>query len=84
MAEQRAANRDVPARVTEYLSMGGLVNPELMDHQAVRNILIDARDVVETFEREMIEMRSVIYRAHLEKNNGRMCVCVYCYPDKGT
>jgi hypothetical protein len=39
--------RDVPARVTEYLSAGGLFNPELMDHVEVRGILIDARDVIE-------------------------------------
>jgi hypothetical protein len=45
-------HRDVPARVTEYLETGGLFNPEAMDHEAVRHILIDARDVVEIIARE--------------------------------
>ena len=45
-------HRDVPKRVTEYLSAGGLFNPELMDHEAVRDILIDARDVIEIIARE--------------------------------
>jgi hypothetical protein len=44
-------HRDVPARVTEYLANGGLFNPELMDHEAVRHILIDARDVIEIIAR---------------------------------
>lgn len=43
--------RDLPARITEYLSAGGLWNPELMDHQEVRDMLIDARDVIEIAER---------------------------------
>lgn len=45
--------RDLPARITEYLSLGGLFNPELMDHDEVRGMLIDARDVIEIFERHV-------------------------------
>lgn len=45
-------HRDVPKRVTKYLGDGGLWNPELMDHEAVRSILIDARDVIEIIARE--------------------------------
>lgn len=45
--------RDLPARITEYLSLGGLFNPELMDHDEVRAMLIDARDVIEIFERHV-------------------------------
>jgi hypothetical protein len=45
-------HRDVPKRVTEYLSAGGLFNPELMDHKAVQAILLDARDVIEIIARE--------------------------------
>jgi hypothetical protein len=30
-------------RITEYLSVGGLFNPELMEHQKVRDLLIDCR-----------------------------------------
>ena len=32
------------ARITEYLSAGGLWNPECMDHDKVRRLLIDCRN----------------------------------------
>lgn len=31
-------------RITEYLHVGGLFNPELADHYAVRDLLIEIRD----------------------------------------
>ena len=31
-------------RITEYLASGGLFNPELADHSAVRDLLIECRD----------------------------------------
>lgn len=31
-------------RITDYLNGGGLFNPELADHQAVRLLLIECRD----------------------------------------
>ena len=30
-------------RITEYLSSGGLFNPEVMNHDAVRDLMIDLR-----------------------------------------
>ena len=35
------------ARIQDYLSMGGLFNPELADHFAVRDLLIDIRDTLD-------------------------------------
>jgi hypothetical protein len=32
--------------ITEYLSKGGLFNPELMDHNPVRDLLIKCREVL--------------------------------------
>jgi hypothetical protein len=43
-AKQRV--KDVCDRITQYLSVGGLFNPELMEHQKVRDLLIDARSVL--------------------------------------
>ena len=34
------------ARITDYLSGGGLFNPELADHNAVRDLLIECRDAI--------------------------------------
>jgi hypothetical protein len=34
----------VSERITDYLSAGGLFNPELMEHDKVRDLIIDAGD----------------------------------------
>lgn len=42
--------------IREYLEVGGLFNPEIMNqwqHEAVRNTLIDAREDIERLEREL-------------------------------
>jgi len=35
--------KELVDRITQYLSAGGLFNPELMEHQKVRDLLIDCR-----------------------------------------
>jgi hypothetical protein len=39
-------NEDLINRITYYLSSGGLFNPELADHLAVRNLLIECREAL--------------------------------------
>ena len=39
-------NEDLINRITYYLSSGGLFNPELADHLAVRNLLMECRDTL--------------------------------------
>ena len=47
---------DDPAqRITEYLTAGGLFNPEYMNHDAVRDLLIDCRDRIEALEAALRE-----------------------------
>ena len=36
-------NKQLADRITEYLAIGGLFNPELANHAAVRDLLIDIR-----------------------------------------
>jgi len=38
--------RELVGRITEYLSAGGLFNPELMEHEKVRDLLIECREVL--------------------------------------
>ena len=53
-APQQKAGEDCPsaacsavlARIKAYLTTGGAFNPELADHVAVRDLLIDCRDVL--------------------------------------
>lgn len=42
--------RGLIERITEYLSLGGLFNPELMDHAALRDLLIDVRASLKSME----------------------------------
>ena len=44
-------NEDLINRITYYLSSGGLFNPELADHLAVRNLLIECREALAQPER---------------------------------
>lgn len=44
---------DLVARATAYLTGGGLFNPELANHDAVRNLIIDCRDAIERLTREI-------------------------------
>lgn len=37
---------ELAERITAYLSGGGLFNPELANHEAVRDLLIDCRDAL--------------------------------------
>lgn len=38
--------RELVDSITEYLAAGGLFNPELMNHLAVRDLLIECKEVL--------------------------------------
>ncbi|NDD52348.1 hypothetical protein EBZ39_00450 [bacterium] len=42
---------DITDRITDYLASGGFFNPEHMEHEKVRALLVDCRDVIETLRR---------------------------------
>jgi|SRR4030095_4562957 len=44
--------QDIEARVDDYLASGGLFNPEMMEHDKVRELLIDYRAAVVTAKLE--------------------------------
>lgn len=46
---------DVTERITNYLSAGGLFNPELMDHAKVRDLIIYCRVELERLEARLAE-----------------------------
>ena len=39
--------KELSNRTTEYLSNGGLFNPELANHIAVRDLLMECREVLD-------------------------------------
>ena len=38
--------QDLINRITDYLIMGGLFNPELANHHAVRDLLMECREAL--------------------------------------
>jgi hypothetical protein len=38
--------QDVLMRIREYIGHGGLFNPDLMDHDKVRDLVVDCRDAI--------------------------------------
>ena len=42
----RTKIEDITEKITEYLSVGGLFNPEMMEHKKVSELLIDCRDTL--------------------------------------
>jgi hypothetical protein len=51
----RAMTSDIVERITEYLSAGGLFNPELMEHDKVRDMVIQCRDEIESLRSRLAE-----------------------------
>jgi hypothetical protein len=49
---------DLPARITEYLATGGLFNPELANHDMVRDLMIECRDALEAARQNLAEFRA--------------------------
>ena len=45
-----AGAKNVLARIQTYLGNGGLFNPELVNHVAVRELIIDCRAALESSE----------------------------------
>ena len=40
-------------RITNYLASGGLFNPEHMEHEKVRDLLMDCREYIEFLEKRL-------------------------------
>jgi hypothetical protein len=51
---------DIVERCKEYLSLGGLFNPELMEHEKVRDLVIDCRDEIERLREALHEWDALI------------------------
>ncbi len=51
-----SAAADALSRITAYLIGGGLFNPELANHEGVRDLLIDCRDTIEQLRQERAEL----------------------------
>lgn len=50
----------VSERISEYLQAGGLFNPEAMDHDKVRDLLIECRDHIDALAAENAKLRKQV------------------------
>jgi hypothetical protein len=49
--------QDAKSRIAAYLTGGGLFNPDLADHDAVRDLLIDCRDRLAALTAELVRVK---------------------------
>lgn len=61
---------EVYDKITEYVFHGGLYNPELMQHEKVRNLLIESRAEIAKLHGDAEVSRLRLEAAHAE--NGRL------------
>jgi len=47
-------------RISDYMAAGGLFNPELMDHEKVRELLFDCRATIRFLRRENAKLTASI------------------------
>lgn len=45
-SEESTELRHITERIKEYLCLGGLFNPELMEHDKVRDMILEIRDTI--------------------------------------
>lgn len=55
---------DLAARIAAYLSGGGLFNPELANHDAVCDLIIDCRTRIEELENKKLWCDDVVLRLY--------------------
>ena len=75
---------EVVARITAYLSGGGLFNPELAIHDAVRDLLIDARAAVLAERKRMIEECAKVVEKKAALLDDKQCCGVGIYTGYGS
>jgi len=66
---------DVLDGVRDYLASGGLFNPELMDHQRTRDLIIECRDEIERLRHQIHFIQDMIIRHKAEQTADPRCMC---------
>ena len=66
---------DIVERCSNYLSSGGLFNPEFADHDAVRDLVINCRDEIERLREALqlgADMRNAQKTYFKDRNQGNL------------
>ena len=75
MVEIAPSSTKLQDRIKDYLSMGGLFNPELVNHDIVRDLMLDARAELLTQKREPLSYEATSDMFHASKQ----AVIASCY-----
>lgn len=63
---------DVLERCSDYLKNGGLFNPELMDHNKVRDLVTDCRDEIETLRLRVAALEATVHQTLNERRENNL------------
>ena len=56
-------------KINEYLNVGGLFNPELMEHHKVSDLLLECRDALQKANADIEQFRSDLDKSRWDHNN---------------
>lgn len=58
---------EIENQITQYLSCGGMFNPELMEHHKVSDLLLKCRDEIQRLKEKCDRQAMVIRRVYVEE-----------------
>lgn len=62
-------------KIDNYLAMGGMFNPEEMEHHKVRDLLLEARNEIETHKKLGEKLAVIVRRIYAEQLPNTWFVC---------
>jgi len=72
--------KELSDRITDYLAMGGLFNPELADHLAVRDLLMECRALAQSKQEPVGKFAKFTDGVWREVTDGSPGVLLYTAP----
>ena len=79
-ADKLDKRQEVLYKIQEYFMVGGLFNPELMDHDKVSELIKDCRDVIQTSLEIEKNSSKYICMKILDQNSVKLCKAGSCCP----
>jgi hypothetical protein len=75
MEKAKPTALDLIKQIDDYLQVGGFFNPELMDHNKVRDMLLDCRNEFEEILKILEKQQKIIRRVYVDHFPDTYFVC---------
>ena len=75
MDETKSSALDLIKRIDNYLVMGGMFNPEEMEHHKVRDLLLDTRNELKEIHELLRKQQVIVRRIYAEQLPDTWFVC---------